>query len=49
MTVRGEICWPSAGTFAVRPRGLSVAVYGEFGVAAVTMSSRCAGEVGAKV
>jgi len=32
------VLWPSAGNFAVRPRGDSVAAYGEFRVAAV----RCA-------
>ena len=36
VSVRGEIRWPSAGTSLVRPRGDSVAVYGESGVAAVT-------------
>jgi hypothetical protein len=36
MSVRGEKPWPSAGTSRVRPRGESVAVYGEFLMAAVT-------------
>lgn len=35
LSVRGEKPWPSPGSFAVRPRGESVAVYGEFRVAAV--------------
>jgi hypothetical protein len=35
VSVRGEIRWPSAGTIGVRPRGDSVAVYGELCVSAV--------------
>lgn len=37
LPVRGEFCWPSAGTVNVRPRGESVAVYGEFRVVAVNV------------
>lgn len=36
MAVCGEISWPSVGTFGGRPWGVSVAVYGEFCVSAVT-------------
>lgn len=36
VSVRGEKPWPSLGTPGVRPWGESVAVYGEFRVAAVT-------------